>query len=61
MIPAEIGGQCVTSIGRGAFAGCDELISVEIPCGVISIGAAAFKGCIRLISIEIPNSVITIG
>jgi hypothetical protein len=59
VIPAEIGGQFVTSIGANAFA--YGLISIEIPHGVTSIGVCAFFGCSGLTSIEIPNCVISVG
>ena len=47
----------VTRIGDYAFAGCQNLTSVEIPNSVKSIGVRAFVECIKLPSIEIPNSV----
>jgi hypothetical protein len=37
-----------TAIGEGAFRGCLDLISVEIPQTVTSIGAYAFSGCTAL-------------
>ena len=65
VIPASISvdgvDYSVTSIGSGAFFGCDGLRSIEIPNSVISIGEYAFLGCSSLTSIEIPNSVIWIG
>lgn len=51
----------VTSIGEGAFEGCEELTSVVIPNGVIRIGEGAFEDCTGLTSIKIPNSVTSIG
>ena len=51
----------VTSIGDGAFSGCDGLVSVVIPDGVTSIGEGAFSGCFGLASVVIPNSVTSIG
>ena len=51
----------VTRIGNYAFAGCQNLTSVEIPNSVKSIGFRSFVECIKLPSIEIPNSVTSIG
>ena len=51
----------VTAIGHSAFDGCDELISVILPNGVLSIGYYAFASCSGLTSITIPNSVTSIG
>ena len=47
----------VTSIGDGAFRGCNGLTSIDIPSSVTSIGNRAFEGCSGLISIEIPSKV----
>ena len=57
VIPATLGGAKVTSIGRGALAGCQELESVTIPQGVKRIGRVAFFECKKLKSVEIPSSV----
>ena len=51
----------VTSIGKGAFRGCDSLTSVTIPDSVTTIGGAAFYNCSSLTSVTIPDSVTTIG
>lgn len=51
----------VTSIGAGAFSGCRDLISIEIPLDVISFGYGAFRNCSSLTSIEIPSGVTSIG
>ena len=50
----------VTSIG-GAFSGCTNLTSIDIPNSVTSIGRSAFHNCTSLTSIVIPNSVTSIG
>ena len=50
----------VTSIGNGAFSGCN-LTSVTIPNSVTSIDSYAFEDCIRLTSVTIPDSVTSIS
>ena len=45
VIPKEIKGIAVTSIGDYAFYGCSGLTSIEIPEGVTSIGRDAFGDC----------------
>jgi hypothetical protein len=47
----------VTSIGKGAFAGCYRLTSITIPGSVTRIGDSAFNGCTGMTSITIPSSV----
>ena len=51
----------VTSIGGGAFEGCESLTSITIPDSVTSIGKDAFSYCTGLTSITIPDSVTSIG
>ena len=50
----------VTTIGEGAFRGCDSLTSINIPNSVTTIRKSAFWGCKSLTNINIPNSVTTI-
>ena len=61
VIPSEIEGKSVTSIGWYAFYGCTGLTSVTIPDSVTSIGDSAFEDCTGLISITIPDGVTSIG
>ncbi len=60
IIPSEINGYPVTSIGSGAFSNSDTLISVTIPDSVTSIGLAAFSSCDNLQEVSIPNSITSI-
>lgn len=54
-------GDCVETIGTGAFNGCNSLTSVTIGSGVTVIGTYGFRLCTSLSSITIPNSVVTIS
>lgn len=60
MTSVEIG-DCVTSIGDGAFRSCTSLTSVTIPNSVTSIDYYVFYNCTSLSSVTIPNSVTSIG
>lgn len=44
----------VSIIGKGAFEGCEGLLSISIPDTVKSIGVAAFKDCANLVEVDIP-------
>ena len=61
VIPGEINGKTVTSIGEGAFESCTSLIDVKIGNGVTEIDGEAFANCTSLKSIVIPDSVTSIG
>ncbi|MBE6976557.1 MAG: TIR domain-containing protein [Ruminococcaceae bacterium] len=61
VIPGEIDGYKVTSIGYEAFYECTSLNSVTIPQGVTRIGDCAFYECHSLQSITIPEGVTSIG
>ena len=49
----------VTSIGDEAFKSCQELLSTDLPVGLLTIGKNAFEGC-GLTSMVFPNSLKTI-
>lgn len=57
VIPAEIDGALVTSIGDYAFQHCVKITSIELPSTITNIGYSAFYGCLKLESINIPDSV----
>ena len=61
VIPSEIYGMPVRSIGDGAFQYNETLKDVIIPDGVTSIEYCAFQGCTSLTNIDIPDSVENIG
>ncbi|MBP5610247.1 MAG: leucine-rich repeat protein, partial [Clostridia bacterium] len=48
VIPADLDGVAITSIGDGVFADCPLLTTVTIPEGIVSIGEGAFKNCAAL-------------
>jgi hypothetical protein len=60
IIPTNINGLTVTSIGESAFY-LSSITSVNIPNTVTNIGDVAFAGCHSLTSVKLPNSVISIG
>ena len=55
VIPEEINGVSVTSIGDSSFYYCKSLTSITIPNSVTSIGEEAFSSCSSLTSITITN------
>ena len=61
VIPDEIEGLPVTSIGMETFSTHRKLVSVTIPDSVTKIGSVAFNSCTNLTSVSIPDSVSSIG
>ena len=61
VIPGEINGKKVTTIGDRAFGECTSLTGVTIPEGVTGIGNRAFNDCTSLTSVTIPEGVTSIG
>ena len=61
VIPSEINGKPVTSIGSGALASYHFLKNVEIPSSVKKIGDRAFYNCSKLENVIINSSVEKIG
>ena len=60
VIPSEIDGKTVTSIGKRAFD-YSAMTSVTIPDTITNIGSFAFTYCTALETINIPESVTAIG
>jgi hypothetical protein len=51
----------ITTIGQGAFYGCNGLTSVTIPDSVTTIGNSAFNGCDKLNTVSLGKNVTSIG
>ena len=60
-VPSTVGGENVTAIGTGAFAGNSAITSVSIPSTVTKIGQEAFLDCTGLKSVSLPSSLQSIG
>jgi hypothetical protein len=59
--PATTIPSSITSIGQGAFSGCENIYEINIPEGVHKIDNEAFSACINLKHITLPQSLETIG
>lgn len=60
VVPSEIAGRPVTSIGDYAFRDCSNLINIKLPEGITNIGSNAFIWCSSLENIELPESLTSI-
>ena len=61
IIPAQLDGHPVISIGKTAFALCSSAISITVPEGVECIAERAFDNCKHLVSIRFPDSIREMG
>ena len=61
VIPAQIDGVDVTTIGRAAFSSNEDLRNVTIADGISTIESEAFFNCPNLNKVAVPESVTTIG
>lgn len=61
VIPEQINGMAVTSIGAEAFYKLNAVTSVVLPTTLVEIGANAFRELTSLTAINLPNSLISIG
>jgi len=61
IIPSEIEGKTVKTIGANAFNGNKSIISVTIPNSVMVLGHSAFMGCSSLASVKIGDNVANIS
>ena len=61
VIPSEIRGRTVTSIGNSAFSGINAITQISIPASVTSIGSNAFKNCWGLTNLTLPDNLTSIG
>ena len=51
----------VTEIGRYAFVGCENLVTVNIPAGVTELSSGVFSNCRSLTNITLPDGLESIG
>ncbi len=61
VIPQEIDGYKVTSIGDRAFFGNCDITSVTVPDGITEIGSFAFSGCLSLTDVKLSKNTEKLG
>lgn len=54
-------GECLDSIGKGAFSGCKAIQHIFLPQTIKKIGDGAFRDCYGLSAIEFPTNLEYIG
>lgn len=52
---------CVTSLGKGVFAMCEELTTATLRYSYTSLGEGMFSGCTNLSSVTLPSTITSIG
>jgi len=60
-IPSKVDGLPVTTIGKGAYSGCESEFSLTVPSSVSKIEENAFSGCRKLRQVEIQGDVAEIS
>lgn len=61
VIPAEIDGTAVTSIGSSAFYKVKNITSLTISEGITAINRYAFADCDDIVSVSLPSTLTTLG
>ncbi len=56
VIPDEIDGKTVVSIGESAFEKCSGLVEITIPARLRDIRNSAFRECVDLTTVKAPNN-----
>ena len=60
VIPTEIDGHIVTTLGEELFAGNTRIKEVSIPNTVTELGVSVFNGCSELTTVTLSNGITTI-
>lgn len=56
-LPDALNGVPLYGVGDGAFQGCANLMTLELPDSVRFIGKSAFEGCERLSGLKLPANI----